>query len=106
MRTRFVAALLLAAAGGAFATDEATWPPPEPVQTRMRELQAVIRSPASTMADREAAREELAGLLKSPAGRDRTTPEEAPPPVATARRGRRRGGSRPRAPPSIPTPAS
>jgi hypothetical protein len=43
----------------------------------MHALQALIRSPASTMAEREAAREELAGLLKSPAGRDRTTPEEA-----------------------------
>ena len=77
MRARFVAALLLAAAGGAFAADGAPWPPPEPVQSRMRELQAAIRDPGSTMAQREAAREELAGLLKSPAGRDRATPEEA-----------------------------
>jgi hypothetical protein len=77
MRARFAAALLMALAGGAFAADETPWPPPEPVQSRMRELQALIRDPASTMAQREAAREELAGLLKSPAGRDRTTPEEA-----------------------------
>jgi hypothetical protein len=77
MRAWLVAALLLAAAGEAFAADDATWPPPEPVQARMRELQALIRGPASTMAEREAAREELAGLLKSPTGRDRTTPEEA-----------------------------
>jgi len=77
MRARFLAALIAALAGGAFAADDAAWPPPGPVQSRMRELQAAIRSPGSTMAQREAAREELAGLLKSPAGRDRTTPEEA-----------------------------
>ncbi|HEX3097877.1 MAG TPA: hypothetical protein VHQ02_09170 [Usitatibacter sp.] len=77
MLARLAAALLVAFAGAAFAADEAAWPPPEPVQSRMRELQALIRSPGSTMAEREAAREELAGLLKSPAGRDRTTPEEA-----------------------------
>jgi hypothetical protein len=76
MRGWFLAALLAAAASGAFAAD-AAWPPPDPVQSRMRELQAAIRSPGSTMRQREAAREELAGLLKSPAGRDRTTPEEA-----------------------------
>jgi len=77
MGARFVAALIVALAGGAFAADETPWPPPGPVQARMRELQAAIRDPGSTMAQREAAREELAGLLKSPAGRERTTPEEA-----------------------------
>ena len=77
MRARALAASLLVAAGGALAADEAPWPPPGPVQSRMRELQAAIRGPDSTMAQREAAREELAGLLKSPAGRDRTTPQEA-----------------------------
>lgn len=77
MRGRIAAAVVAIAAGGALAEDAATWPPPARVQERMHELQAAIRSPDSTMAQREAAREELARLLKSPAGRDRTTPEEA-----------------------------
>jgi hypothetical protein len=76
MRGRVVAAVASLAALGALAAGEAVWPPPAPTQDRMHELQAVIRSPDSTMRQREAAREELANLLKSPAGRDRETPEE------------------------------
>src|SRR6478735_12007525 len=37
----------------------------------MRELQSVIMGPESTPAQRESAREELSGLLKSPAGQAR-----------------------------------
>jgi hypothetical protein len=45
----------------------------------MHELQAALRDPGSTMERREAARAELAGLLKSPAGQARgPTPGEKP----------------------------
>ena len=77
MRARIAAAVVAIASGGALADGTATWPPPARIQERMHELQAAIRSPDSTMAQREAAREELAGLLRSPTGRERTTPEEA-----------------------------
>jgi hypothetical protein len=76
MRGRIAAAVASLAALGALAAGEAAWPPPAPTQDRMHELQAVIRSPGSTLRERESAREELANLLKSPAGRDRETPEE------------------------------
>lgn len=72
-------------AAPAFALDTAQWPPPDPVAQRMRELQAAIRAPSSTLVEREAAREELAGLLKSPAGQRRgRTPDERPPRPARA----------------------
>jgi len=76
MRGRIAAMLAVLCATAAFAADDATWPPPAPTQDRMHALQAVIRSPESTMRQREAAREELANLLKSPAGRGRETPVE------------------------------
>ena len=71
-------ALALCIAGGApdaLALDEAQWPPPDDMAARMRELQQVIIGRDSTMAQREAARGELAKLLKSPAGQARPTPE-------------------------------
>ncbi len=52
----------------AAAVDSTAWPPPSPVADRMHELQQVIIDPQSTAADRQAARDELANLLKSPAG--------------------------------------
>ena len=58
-------------ARAAAALESATWPPPQPVQERMHSLQRVIIDPASTAPEREAAREELSGLLKSPAGQAR-----------------------------------
>jgi hypothetical protein len=55
------------------------WPPSEAVQARMHELQQVIIARDSTPAQRDAARAELAGLLKSPAGRaNGPTPDEKP----------------------------
>lgn len=83
-------ALALAVAGlcgslGAIALDEAQWPPPAGMAERMRELQLVIMDRESTMAQREAAREELARLLKSPAGQARgRMPGEKPPRPARA----------------------
>ncbi len=72
------AAIVLAIAP-ALAAETPQWPPPDDVGTRMRELQQVIIARGSTLAQREAAREELAGLLKSPAGRARgPTPDEKP----------------------------
>ncbi|MGZ5103903.1 MAG: hypothetical protein ACXWHB_06005, partial [Usitatibacter sp.] len=63
----------------AIAAETAQWPPPTPVQERMHELQQVIGSRDATPAQREAAREELSGLLKSPAGQLRgATPDEKP----------------------------
>jgi hypothetical protein len=66
------------AAGAAWALDDASWPPPQKVEARMHELQAAIRDPRSTLEQREAAREELANLLKSPAGQAPGTPGEKP----------------------------
>ena len=66
-------------AAAAAAVETAQWPPPSEVETRMHELQAVLGSRESTPAQREAAREELSSLLKSPAGQARgRTPDEKP----------------------------
>ena len=63
----------------ALALDTPQWPPPDAQASRIRELQGVIMSRDSTAAQREAAREELASFLKSPAGRERgRTPDEKP----------------------------
>jgi hypothetical protein len=74
------AALCLAiAANSAGAADTVQWPPPDAVQERMHELQLLIGSRDATPAQREAAREELSGLLKSPAGQARgPTADEKP----------------------------
>jgi hypothetical protein len=82
----FAAAALAAVATRASAVDTVQWPPPAPVENRMRELQQVIGSPESTAPQREAAREELAGLLKSPAGqlRGRTADEKPERPARAA----------------------
>lgn len=87
MRTRLVASACLASiATLAVALETAQWPPPGNVEARMRELQQVIGSRDSTMAQRGAAREELSGLLKSPAGqqRGRATDEKPQRPVRAA----------------------
>ena len=52
----------------AAAVDTTAWPPPSPVADRMHELQQAIIDPRSTAEQRQAARDELANLLKSPAG--------------------------------------
>jgi hypothetical protein len=67
------------------AVEAPSWPPPPNVEARMRELQLVIIDRDSTLAQREAAREELASLLKSPSGQARgRTPDERPPRPARA----------------------
>jgi hypothetical protein len=79
LRALALAGALLGAGMSAMALEEAQWPPPPNMAQRMRELQHVIIDRDSTMAQREAAREELAGLLKSPAGQSRgRTPDEKP----------------------------
>jgi len=78
-RSILVAIAAACAAGNAAALDEAQWPPPGDVAARMHELQHVIISPESTMAQREAAREELANLLRSPAGQGRGTGRDQGP---------------------------
>ncbi len=74
---RRAAACLALAAAPVLALDTPQWPPPESVEARMRELQLVIIARESKPSQREAAREELVGLLKSPAGRlrDPGTPQ-------------------------------
>ena len=66
-----LAAVGIVLAGHALAVETTQWPPPEDVGARMRELQQVIITRDSTLPQREAAREELSGLLKSPAGQAR-----------------------------------
>ena len=76
---RAVAALLFVLALPAAADEAASWPPSDSVVSRMHELQGVISDPASNAAQREAARKELSGLLKSPAGQSKgPTPDEKP----------------------------
>ena len=71
--------LLASVALGAVAAQGPQWPPSEEAAARMRELQEVMRSDAATPAQREAAREELSKLLKSPAGQERgRTRDEKP----------------------------
>ena len=62
------AAMMAFAASSALALETAAWPPPGPVQERMRALQQAIIDPQSSAGERQAAREELANLLRSPAG--------------------------------------
>lgn len=71
MNLRLAAAGAILAAAPALAVETTQWPPPEEVGSRMRELQQVIIARDSTLPQREAAREELSGLLKSPAGQAR-----------------------------------
>jgi hypothetical protein len=76
---RAIAVLLCVVGLPAAAAETATWPPSDAVMARMHELQDVIADPASTGAQREAARHELADLLKSPAGAAKgPTPDEKP----------------------------
>src|SRR4051812_17593032 len=67
------------------AAQQAQWPPPDEVATRMRELQATIGSPDATAAERDAARGELTRLLRSPTATGRvphTAPRAAVEPLA------------------------
>ena len=66
-------AIVLAAlvAAPAWALEDAQWPPPDATASRMRELQQQIISRDSTPEQRNAAREELGSLLRSPAGQQR-----------------------------------
>jgi hypothetical protein len=81
---------ILAAAVALIATfaaaQEAQWPPPASVEARMRELQNVLGARDSSLTQREAAREELSSLLKSPAGqaRGRTADERPARPARAA----------------------
>lgn len=71
--------LLVAALAFIAPAAAAQWPPSEDAAARMHELQAVMQGTQSTPAQREAAREELSKLLKSPAARERArTPGEKP----------------------------
>ncbi len=84
MRAALLAAALCALP--AMAQDAPAWPPSPQTLERMRSLQEVIRGSEATGAQREAAREELSGLLKSPAGqaRGRTMDERPTRPARAA----------------------
>jgi len=85
MRARLAACVAATCAVQAWALEAPQWPPPPSVEARMRELQQVIIARDSTPSQREAAREELSGLIKSPAGQSRgRTPDEKPPRAARA----------------------
>ncbi len=84
MRSALLAAALALVAANALAVEDTRWPPPKEVVERMHALEAAIRDPRSTLAEREAAREELAGLLKSPAGRAMGPPREPKLPARAA----------------------
>jgi len=85
MRARGLSVLLALAALPAIALETTQWPPPPEAEARMRELQQAIIARDSTPAEREQAREELANLLKSPAGQARgRTPDEKPVRAARA----------------------
>jgi hypothetical protein len=85
MRARLAAGFFAMCAAGVIAAETPAWPPPPGIEARMRELQQVLIDRASTAPEREAAREELASLLKSPAGQMRgRTPDEKPPRPARA----------------------
>ena len=76
---RLALAALALVAMPAVALDAPQWPPPAPTADRMRALQEQLRDAQLTPAQREAAREELSSLLKSPAGQARgRTPDEKP----------------------------
>ena len=80
MTARALLACALACLGThAAALETATWPPPDTVASRMKELQEVLRDPQATPEQRDAARAELARLLKRPAGQSRATPDEKRP---------------------------
>jgi hypothetical protein len=64
------------------AVETTAWPPPAGVEARMHELQAVLSSRDATPVQREAARRELAALLRNPAARAPTPDEKAPPRAA------------------------
>lgn len=69
----------LVVAGGALAAEPA-WPPGPSAQARIDELRRAIGDPATTAAQRQAAREELVRLLMSPAAAGK--PVAAMPPRA------------------------
>jgi hypothetical protein len=71
MRARVALAAAALAAMAAYGLETTQWPPPDSVAARMKALQQTLASADATAAQREAAREELAGLLKSPAGQAR-----------------------------------
>jgi hypothetical protein len=85
MRAPLAFALLASLATGAMAAETPSWPPPPGVESRIRELQLILIDRDSTAPQREAAREELSSLLKSPAGQARgRAPGEKPPRPARA----------------------
>jgi len=69
MHARFLALMAAAlVAAPCMALETAQWPPPPETAQRMQELQHVIIDPTSTSQERAVARQELSGLLHSPAG--------------------------------------
>jgi len=85
MRTRFVLAMALALGSAAApAVDSTQWPPPPEVLEHMKALQARIADPGTSKEERAAARAQLERLMKSPAGADKKTADEARKPARAA----------------------
>jgi len=85
MRTRFVLAMaLVLGSTAALAVDSTQWPPPPEVLEHMKVLQARIADPGASKEERAAARAELERLMKSPAGADKKTADEARRPARAA----------------------
>ena len=79
MRARWTPIVLALAALPTLAFARAGWPPPPETMARMKELQRVLGDREASAGQREAAREELSSMLKSPAGQSRgRTPDEKP----------------------------
>ncbi len=81
MSPALLAAILLAAAAGAMA-QEGEWPLSPASATRLAELRAVLIDPASTPADRDAARAEMMRMIL--AHPDSPPPKKMPPRAAVA----------------------
>jgi len=85
MRTRFVLAMaLVLGSTAALAVDSTQWPPPPEVLEHMKVLQARIADPGASKEERAAARAELERLMKSPAGADKKTADQARKPARAA----------------------
>ena len=79
-----LAITLVLATTAALAVDSTQWPPPPDVLEHMKALQARIADPGSSKEERAAARAELERLMKSPAGADKKTADEARKPARAA----------------------
>ena len=85
MRTCFALTVaMVLGSTAALAVDSTQWPPPPDILEHMKVLQARIADPGVSKEERVAARAELERLMKSPAGADKKTVDEARKPARAA----------------------